>query len=106
MDLLRAKISHGFDLLDADGDGALTEADHVTMGHRVRRLPARPHPGHPQADLDEAFAHLDLDGDGTLTATEFERAVIEYWSSTDPDAPGTWWMGRPAFDTALNTTDD
>lgn len=192
MDLLRAKISHGFDLLDADGDGALTEADHVTMGHRAadtlgyRRDSAEtaamvaayvaiwrdlhaPHvggpdgrllkeeflastlalaadrqaaaatvgalarkffaiadadadgmvgraefdafqrshfPDIPQADLDEAFTHLDRDGDGTLAAPEFEQAIIEYWSSTDPDAPGTWWMGRPAFDTASDTTDD
>ncbi|WP_185911087.1 MULTISPECIES: hypothetical protein [Streptomyces] len=52
MDFLREKISRGFDLLDADGDGSLDPA-------------------------------------------EFESAVVEYWSSTDPAAPGNWWMGRP-----------
>ncbi|MER8045978.1 EF-hand domain-containing protein [Streptomyces sp. NPDC094032] len=180
MDILREKISHGFDLLDTDGDGALTEADHVTMGDRAadqlgyargsaehtrmvdayvavwRDLHA-PHVGGPdgrmtkaefvastltlaadpeaaaatvgalaraffaiadvdgdgrvsrdefdafqrshfpaigQADLDEAFRHLDLDGDGTLSPAEFESAVVAYWSSADPDAPGNWWMGR------------
>lgn len=34
-DLLIAKISHGFDLLDVDGDGRLTEHDHVLAGQRV-----------------------------------------------------------------------
>ncbi|MEU9715078.1 EF-hand domain-containing protein [Streptomyces sp. NPDC047976] len=181
MDILREKISRGFDLLDADGDGALTEADHVIMGDRAadqlgyargsaehtrmvnayvavwRDLHA-PHVGGPdgrlskgefvtgtltlagdpeaaattvgalaraffaiadadadgrvsraefdafqrshfpaigQADLDAAFGHLDRDGDGALGPAEFESAVIEYWSSTDPTAPGNWWMGRP-----------
>jgi Ca2+-binding EF-hand superfamily protein len=36
-DLLTAKIAHGFDQLDADGDGRLTEADHVRMGESVAR---------------------------------------------------------------------
>ncbi len=34
-DILTAKINHGFDYLDADGDGQLTEHDHVLMGQRV-----------------------------------------------------------------------
>lgn len=183
MDFLHTKISHGFDLLDVDGDGALTEADHIIMGHRAadalgyprdseqcaRMIDAyvtiwrdlhAPHvggpdgrllkeefitstaalatdteaatatvgalaraffaiadvdadgmvnrsefdifqrshfPAIPQADLDEAFAHLDRDGDGALSAAEFENAIIEYWSSTDPHAPGNWWMGRPDY---------
>ncbi|MFJ3876907.1 EF-hand domain-containing protein [Streptomyces sp. NPDC090077] len=181
MDMLREKISHGFDLLDADGDGALTEADHVIMGDRAADqlghargsaehtrmvdayvaiwhglhaqhagaadgrltkeefttgvlalagdpeaaaatvgalaraffaiadadadgLVSRPEfdafqrshfPGIGRADLDAAFGRLDRDGDGTLDPAEFESAVVEYWSSTDPDAPGNWWMGRP-----------
>ncbi|MED7949458.1 MULTISPECIES: EF-hand domain-containing protein [unclassified Streptomyces] len=36
-ELLVAKINHGFDHLDADGDGLLTERDHVLMGHAVAR---------------------------------------------------------------------
>ncbi|MBV9010519.1 MAG: hypothetical protein JO272_00480 [Pseudonocardiales bacterium] len=38
---------------------------------------------------------MDADGDGQLSAEEFTRAAIEFWSSTDPDAPGNWWMGPP-----------
>ncbi len=45
----------------------------------------------------EAFSHLDGDGDGLLSAEEFTRAVIEFWSSTDPNAPGNWLMGRPTY---------
>jgi hypothetical protein len=33
-DILTTKINHGFDHLDADGDGQLTEHDHVLMGQR------------------------------------------------------------------------
>ena len=38
---------------------------------------------------------LDLDGDGTLSADEFTNAIIEYWTSRDPEAPGNWWTGKP-----------
>jgi Ca2+-binding EF-hand superfamily protein len=182
-DLLTAKISHGFDHLDADGDGQLTEHDHVLMGQRVAaslghvpgslaeqeiidaylriwwdlHLPHIPgggtaiskqqfvtstctlasdpaaaratvgalaeaflaiadinHDGQvntteflafqrghfpdlTEADANEAFSHLDADGDGLLSAEEFIRATIEFWSSTDPNASGNWWMGRPTY---------
>jgi Ca2+-binding EF-hand superfamily protein len=180
-DLLRAKIDHGFGYLDVDGDGLLTEQDHVLMGRRAaealghapgsaeeeRILEAylriwhdlhRPHipgggeaitreqflastgsladdpraaretvgalaeaflavadtdtdgrvspaeflvfqrghfPGLTEAESAEAFRHLDTDGDGHLTAEEFVQACVDFWSSTDPDAPGNWWTGRP-----------
>ncbi|MFE0461623.1 EF-hand domain-containing protein [Kitasatospora sp. NPDC058965] len=179
-ELLTAKIAHGFDHLDADGDGRLTEADHVLMGESVARslghkvgspaearivaaytaiwrdvhlphLPAgqqtlgraefmastvtladdpvaaravlgqlaeaflevadtdssgtvdadefftfqRAHfPALTRAEADTAFAHLDRDGDGRLSAGEFIAAIVEYWTSRDPGAPGNWWTGR------------
>jgi Ca2+-binding EF-hand superfamily protein len=182
-DMLSAKISHGVELLDADGDGRLTEDDHVLMGRRVaaglghppgsaqeqriieayrtiwgdlhlshlpggatsitkeqfiqstRSLATDPaaaratvgalaeafiaitdldrdgyispaeflafqrghFPSLAQADADEAFRHLDQDGDGYLSADEFITAIVEYWSSEDPDAPGNWAMGRPTY---------
>lgn len=181
-DFLTAKIRYGFDHLDADGDGRLTEQDHVLMGRRTAaalghsagtpteqqiidayvsiwrelHLPHLPDggtaisreqfvestrtladdPAAAQAtvgalaeaflaiaDTDkdgqvgpaeylafqrghfpsfteeqsaEAFARLDADNDGRLSTEEFIQAVIQYWSSTDPDAPGNWWMGDPA----------
>jgi len=182
-DMLIAKINHGFDHLDADGDGQLSEHDCVLMGQRsaaslghepgspleqrmieayvrIQRDLHVPHnpgggstiskeqfltststlaadpaaaratlgalaedflvaadinhdgqlspteflafqrghfPGITEAEVNEAFAHLDTDGDGMLSAEEFIQATIEYWASTDPDAPGNWWMGRPPY---------
>lgn len=180
MDLLTAKISQGFDYLDADGDGKLDENDHVLMGRRAA-VAADHEPGTPAeqllvdvylrvwrevhlpqvpegedaisreqfivstsaladdpetaravfaplaatfleiADLnadgrispeefhafqrshfpdltrqeaDVAFSHLDRNGDGHLSPEEFTEAIIEYWTSRDPDAPGNWWAGR------------
>ena len=179
-DLLKAKINHGFDHLDVDGDGFLGEQDHVLMGKRAAEAlghaPGSPQeqrivdaylriwhdlhlphipgggttisreqfltstgslsddpraarssigalaeaflavadidadgslspaeflvfqrghfPGLGEAEATEAFEHLDADGDGRLTAEEFTRACVEFWSSTDPSAPGNWWMGR------------
>ena len=52
-------------------------------------------PGLTEAESAEAFGHLDADGDGHLTAEEFVQACVDFWSSTDPDAPGNWWTGRP-----------
>lgn len=36
-DLLKSKINFGFDHLDVDGDGLLTEQDHVLMGRRAAK---------------------------------------------------------------------
>jgi hypothetical protein len=178
-DLLRTKIGYGFDNLDVDGDGALTEADYVLMGqrtaaelgyppgsiaeqraiegyltvwrevHRPRavdgginrerfiagtlRLATDPglaqasvgalgeivfeiadrdgngvidpdeyaaflralFPGVTRDDADEAFRHLDADHDGVLRRQEFVTAIIQFWSSGDPEAPGNWWAGPP-----------
>lgn len=180
-DLLIAKINHGFQYLDADGDGLITERDHVLMGHSVARslghqegseaeavivrayltiwhdlhlahLPAGTEAitreqfvrstsslaDDPQAarailgalaeafltvadadrsgtvdageffvfqrghfvglsrdDADEAFRRLDRDGDGALSAEEFTTAIVEFWTSRDPEAPGNWWTGTP-----------
>lgn len=182
-DFLAAKIEQGFDQLDVNGNGVLTEDDHVEMGRRVAsslghaedspeaerivgaytaiwrevHMPFVPagSPGIPKsqfvastltlaenpevaratlgrlaetylgiADIDqdgqvspdeflafqrghfpqlteeraaEAFSHLDVDGDGSLSPVEFTNAVIEFWSSPDPNATGNWWMGRPTF---------
>jgi hypothetical protein len=81
-DLLTAKINHGFDHLDADGDGQLTEDDHVLMGQRVaaslghaagspaeqqiidaylriwRELPPAAHPLRWHRDLPRTVPHL------------------------------------------------
>ncbi|MFE9423182.1 EF-hand domain-containing protein [Kitasatospora sp. NPDC006697] len=179
-ELLLAKIGHGFEHLDADGDGLLTERDHIAMGESVARslghplgsepaeriiaaylavwhglhlaaLPAgttgitreqftastagladdpvaarqvlgalagaflsvadtdgsgavdpeefyvfqRGHfPGLTREAADAAFGRLDRNGDGLLSGDEFHGAILEYWTSRDPAAPGNWWTGR------------
>lgn len=74
---------------DSSGTVTLTEFAAFQRGH---------FPDLDQDDIEKAFAHLDRDGDGYLAAEEFTTAVIEYWSSTDPRAPGNWWMGRPVYE--------
>lgn len=76
-------------IADIDADGRVTPAEFLTFqrGH---------FPGLPERDAEVAFAHLDVDGDGYLSPDEFVRATIEYWTSTDPDAPGNWWIGTSA----------
>src|SRR5262249_23948604 len=77
-------------IADADGDGRLSPSD-------FRAFQGAHFPHLTEADANEAFAHLDTDDDGYLSAEEVVRAIIEYWSSSDPDAPGNWWMGRPIY---------
>ncbi|WP_367129535.1 EF-hand domain-containing protein [Saccharothrix sp. HUAS TT1] len=57
-DLLTAKIGHGFDHLDVDGDGRLTEGDHVLMGKRVAEAVGHP-PGSPaEQEIVDAYLRI------------------------------------------------
>ncbi|XVV00597.1 EF-hand domain-containing protein [Actinosynnema sp. CA-248983] len=78
-------------IADIDADGRVTPAEFLTFQHGH-------FPGLPQQDAEIAFAHLDTDGDGYLSPDEFVRATIDYWTSTDPDAPGNWWIGTAGSD--------
>ena len=50
--------------------------------------------GVPDADSAETFAKIDSDGDGGISFEEFIQAGKEFYSSTDPDAPGNTLFGR------------
>ena len=79
-----------FGLADTDKDDRVGRAEFWAFQH-----------GHfpelTRAALDEAFDHLDADHDGYLSRAQFTSAVVEYWTSSDPDAPGNWWLGRPCY---------
>src|SRR5262249_40587921 len=77
-------------IADADGDGRVSPPE-------FRAFQGGHFPHLTEVNANEAFAHLDTDDDGHLSAEEFIRAIIEYWSSPDPDAPGNWWIGRPIY---------
>ncbi|MBM7773982.1 Ca2+-binding EF-hand superfamily protein [Actinokineospora baliensis] len=76
------------DLADVDADGTVSPREFLAFqrGH---------FPNLSEADANAAFTHLDTNGDGTLSTEEFVRATIEYWTSSDPAAPGNWWLGDP-----------
>jgi hypothetical protein len=79
-----------FELADDNGDGLVDQDEFWAFQH-----------GHfpelTRADLGEAFGHLDANRDGYLTREEFVGAIVDYWTSPDPDAPGNWWLGRPVY---------
>ncbi|MBW4720313.1 EF-hand domain-containing protein [Saccharothrix obliqua] len=75
------------EIADADGDGRVTEGEYVKWYTALMGL--------PPDEAAEAFRHLDRDGDGYLGHEEITAAVLEFYFSDDPDAPGNWMVGRP-----------
>lgn len=76
------------EIADLDADGQVSPREFLAFQHGH-------FPGMTEAAATTAFTHLDTDGDGHLSAEEFINAVIEYWTSSNPDAPANWWLGDP-----------
>ncbi|MFJ6556845.1 EF-hand domain-containing protein [Streptomyces luteogriseus] len=101
-DLLMSKIAKRFELLDVDGDGAVTAAD---FQESLRRLAEEfgESPGAPKYEaLSNAYAqlweqllrHADADGDGVVTREEYVASLhvdgpIDYGSVMRPLAKAT-----------------
>lgn len=70
--------------LDRDGNGSLSREEYVRMYDALGVSPAT---------SSEAFRRLDRDGDGEISHAEFHQAIVEYYLSADPNAPGNWLLG-------------
>jgi len=73
--------------LDRDGDGSLSFEEYVRMYDAL---------GVPPVTSTEAFKRLDRDGSGKISYAEFRQAIVEYYLSADPNAPGNWLLGPMA----------
>jgi Ca2+-binding EF-hand superfamily protein len=91
-DILTAKISYGFDHLDADGDGQLTEHDHVLMGQRAAAsLGHRPGSEQEQRIIDAYLTiwrdlHLPHIPGGGAAITKEQFITSTRSLAADPDA--------------------
>jgi Ca2+-binding EF-hand superfamily protein len=70
--------------LDRDGSGTLSQDEYVGMYKAL---------GIPPSTSSEAFRRLDRNSDGQISRAEFNQALLEYYLSADPDAPGNWLLG-------------
>jgi Ca2+-binding EF-hand superfamily protein len=70
--------------LDRDGSGSLSQEEYVGMYNAL---------GIPPTTSSESFKRLDRDGSGQITHKEFNQALVEYYLSADPKAPGNWLLG-------------
>lgn len=78
-----------FDVADRDVDGLLTPDEYHAFvnGHT---------PSLDVEEIDRSFSRLDTDGDGAITRAELASAVLDFWTGTDPDGPGTNFLGDPS----------
>jgi Ca2+-binding EF-hand superfamily protein len=81
---LRSRVQVLFDLFDADRDGAVTVEEYASLlaAHGVDEAWAR-----------DNFKNLDASGTGRLSGEELYRLVKEYFTSSEPDAPGNAFWG-------------
>lgn len=73
-----------FGLLDADGDGVIGPQEYRSLLQSV-------YVDGPTAD--ESFARLTGGGGDRLSRAEFTDLYLEFFTSDDPDAPGSWFWG-------------
>lgn len=69
---------------DADGDGMLNIGEWTALQARL---------GTPAEEAQASYYLIDSDASGYLTRGEILEAVREYYTATDPDAPGNHLFG-------------
>lgn len=83
-DVVRPAVQAHLVVADVNGDGAVD---------RPEFLAAQTALGTTAADAEEAFRRLDRNGVGRISLDDWLTAVMEYYSSTDPAAPGNRIFG-------------
>jgi Ca2+-binding EF-hand superfamily protein len=73
-----------FHVIDADGDGVIGPSEYRELMASLAI---------DATVADESFAKIDLDGDGQLSLDEYVQLYVEFFTSDDPDAPGSWLWG-------------
>lgn len=73
-----------FDLLDADGDGRISEQEFLVYANAL---------GAREEDARKRFAHVDTDGDGDISREEFVLSARQYLFGDDIDSPGGFVFG-------------
>ncbi|WP_314250768.1 hypothetical protein [Streptomyces sp. DSM 40907] len=68
-----------------DDDGLIGLDEYLLLSQAIGGVPAQ--------QMQEAFHRLDRDGNGTLDPAEIDAAVVEFFTSEDPNAPGNWLYG-------------
>ncbi len=85
VDSLYNTVTAWFDLFDVDREGHLSYDEYAKMTQGMG--------GIAQAEMKKAFGRLDHDNDGRLRPEEVRTAVVEFFTSEDPDADGNWLYG-------------
>lgn len=76
-----------FQIIDRDGDGAISEGEYT----RTLRMAF----GVPEVHSIAAFQDADRDRDGRISQDDFNGIFIGFLTGTDPEAASNSMMGRP-----------
>ncbi|UGY94911.1 EF-hand domain-containing protein [Streptomyces gobiensis] len=83
-DVVRPSVEAHIALVDRDGDGVVSLAEFARSQQVLGMTAEAAH---------DAFAALDREGDGSLTVDEWQQAVMDFYTTTDPAAPGNLVLG-------------